>query len=158
MERTVSIKLKAPNGARIRGSAEEAIGVAYLSRLGRRKGEVSFDYEGTTDGLYETQRTVEWQGDALFEDGGGNWWRETRLVPLRYRDDPQARPDVPLHMLPSIGDALELRAENAKLRALLAAVVAVPQAAPWLCMAPAVGAEGGLHQQISAVLSGASGS
>lgn len=45
-----------------------------------------------------------------------------------------------------------LHAENAKLRALLGEVLAVPMAATWLCRHPATDGHGGLYQQIEATL------
>ena len=104
----MSIDLMAPNGLPIVGTAEEAIGYAGLSSLRRDgNGVVLHTHNGTTEGFYDTQFTVEMGAERLFEDGDGNWWRESRLVDVgSIIPDPVPQPDVWCGNQPTMAEAL----------------------------------------------------
>lgn len=153
----MSIDLMAPNGAFIAGTAEAASGYSALSYLAKGEdGTLDWDFSGSTEGFYDGQTTITFGpgGPQLFEDDEGNWWSEHRLVPLDATPDPTAKPCVPVGTHPTIPEAIGLRI-------LLRAVLAVPQAAPWLAMAQAPdGAkygEEGLFQAIQAALKASGG-
>lgn len=124
----MSIDLMAPNGLPIVGTAEAAIGVAYLSVLRRDGDGIEMQHSGSTDGFYDNQDTVAHApgGITLCEDGDGNWWRWDRLVPIGSEvPDPVPVPDVWVGDHPTMAEALKLRAENARLRAALVLVDAL---------------------------------
>ena len=81
-----SLNLVSPDGTRIVATLERLTGRALIEPDSARRnleGSLKFDYEGTTEILWDEQRTVERGGQRIFldEEGGEYPENEVRLAP-----------------------------------------------------------------------------
>lgn len=72
-------QFKSPTGPTIRGTLETVSGVALVSSIDPKTGEV--EYEGDTEIFWDEQKTVARDGKVIFVDTIGDEWTFDQLVP-----------------------------------------------------------------------------
>jgi hypothetical protein len=93
-----ALNLVSPDGTRIVATLERLSGRALIEPGSARRnpeGSLEFDYEGTTEILWEEQKTIVHNGQRIFldEEGGEYPENELRLAPEGI-DDPALEPDA----------------------------------------------------------------
>jgi len=78
---TNTVKLMAPDGTDVVGTLEVVPGTAQVSGVRLVDGRLDIDHGGETELDWEDQDTVEVDGELIFVDADGSYWKASQLIP-----------------------------------------------------------------------------